>query len=269
MPLPPTGSATASDATRFETRIRPLLLAAVVIALPAAARAATPGVPIIQCDLNGKKVHSDRPIAECANKEQRELNPDGSLKRIIPPTPTADEVAAKEEKDREAKLAFAARNDAVRRDRNLMQRFPDEAAHRKAREKALDELRIAGKVYADRITVLTTDRKKLEDEKYFYENERVHKPLPSQLKQRIDANDALLEAQKSLAQNQVTETARINALYDAELARLRKLWGGAQPGSLGPLPGTQQVAADTAKAAPAPAAVSARTPDTPGKTSLK
>ena len=271
MRLPPTGSATAFEARRLAKRIGPLLLAAAAIALPQSGRAGSPGVPIIQCDLNGKKVTSDRLIPECANKEQRELNADGSLKRIIPPTPTADEIAAKEEKDREAKLELAARSDAVRRDRNLMQRFPDEAAHRKAREKALDELRIAGKIYADRITVLTTDRKKLDDEKQFYENERVHKPLPTQLKQRIDANDALLEAQRSLAQNQVTETARINALYDAELARLRKLWAGAQPGSLGPLPGSQQAAVETAKLPPAPppAAVSARTPDMPGKTTLK
>src|SRR6476646_2779391 len=133
MPMlsPPTGSATAFDATRFGKRIRPLLLAALAIALPQASRAAEPSArPIIQCELNGKKVTSDRLIPECHNKEQRELYPDGSLKRIIPPTPTADELAAKEEKDREAKLEFAARSDAVRRDRNLMQRFPDEAADR-------------------------------------------------------------------------------------------------------------------------------------------
>jgi hypothetical protein len=258
MQLPPTGSVTASDASRFGTRIAPLLLAAVAVTLPQASRAADAGRPIIQCDLNGKKVTSDRLIPECAFKEQRELNPDGSLKRVIPPTPTADELTAKEEKDREAKAEFAARSDAVRRDRNLMQRFPDEAAHRKSREKVLDELRIAGKIYADRIVALTADRKKLDDEKYFYVNERVNKPLPTALKQKIDANEASLEAQKSLEQNNIAETARINALYDAELARLRKLWAGAQPGSLGPLPGT-----------PAPAAVTAQTPDTPSKTTLK
>jgi hypothetical protein len=28
---------------------------------------------------------------------------------------------------------------------------------------------------------------------------------------------------------------RINKLYDTELDRLRQLWGGAQPGSLGPM----------------------------------
>ena len=92
---------------------------------------------------------------------------------------------------------------------------------------------------AARITVLTSDRKKLEDEKQFYVNEQVNKPLPTLLKQKLDANEAALEAQKSLAQNQDSEVARINRLYDAELARLRKLWAGAQPGSLGPLPGPQ------------------------------
>src|SRR5205809_71376 len=97
---PSTGGATASDARRSARAIG-LLLAVVTIAVAPHARAETSGRPIIQCELNGKKVTSDRPIPECVHKEQRELNPDGSLKRVIPPTPTADEVAAKEEKDRE------------------------------------------------------------------------------------------------------------------------------------------------------------------------
>ena len=267
MRLPPTDGATASDALRL-VPYAPLLFVALVLALPLAARAAEPAParPIIRCEINGKKLTSDRLIAECAHKEQRELNPDGSLKRIIPPTPTADELAAKEQQDREAKLQSAAKNDAVRRDRNLMQRFPDEASHRKAREQALAELRIAAKSSSGRIAELQSERKKLEDEKQFYVNDRVSRPLPSQLKQKLDANDASLEAQKSLAQNQAAEMDRINALYDTELERLRKLWGGAQPGSLGPLPGTQQLAA-TVK--PTPATVSARTTDAPGKTTLK
>ncbi len=251
-----------------------------MIVLPEGARAAEPaGRPIIQCELNGKKVTSDRLIPECVHKEQRELNPDGSLKRIVPPTPTADELAAKEEKDREAKLEFAARSDAVRRDRNLMQRFPDEAAHRKARENVLGDLRLAAKISNERIAALLIEKKKLDDEKLFYKNDKVDKPLPTQLKQKIDANDAALDAQNSLAQNQVEETNRINALYDAELVRLKKLWSGAQPGSLGPLPGTAPVAATvkavptpaaaTAKPMPTAAAVTARTVETPGKSTLK
>jgi len=201
---------------------------------------------IFQCELNGKKVTSDRSIPECANKEQRQLNPDGSLYRIVKPTPTPDELEDIERKDRDAKAALAAQNDAVRRDRNLMQRFPNEATHKKARDKALDDLRLAAKSSEARIGLLLIERKKLEEEKQFYVNEQVKKPLPTALKQKLDANEAALEAQKSLAQNQEFEVVRINNLYDIELTRLKKLWAGAQPGSLGPVPGPQTVAAPAA-----------------------
>jgi hypothetical protein len=45
---------------------------------------------------------------------------------------------------------------------------------------------------------------------------------------------------------------RINALYDAELLRLKKLWGGAPAGSLGPLPDTRAPAAAPATSLGAP-----------------
>ncbi len=132
-----------------------------------------------------------------------------------------------------------------------MQRFPNEAEHNKARTKALDDLRVSAKNSEARIALLMVERKKLEDEKQFYVNDRVNKPLPSGLKQKLDANEASLEAQKSLAQNQESEVARINRLYDVELARLKKLWAGAQPGSLGPVPGPQAAAVPLPAAAPA------------------
>jgi len=38
-------------------------------------------------DSKGKKRSSDRPIPECSDREQRVLNKDGSLRRVVPPTP--------------------------------------------------------------------------------------------------------------------------------------------------------------------------------------
>lgn len=197
-----------------------------------------PRIPIYQCiDANGKKITSDRPVRECANAPQSQLNPDGSLNRVVPPPMTDDERADSERRDREAKVAMSAKNDAVRRDRNLMQRFPDEATHRKARMKALDEFSGSVKNYEARIVLLLAEQKKLREEAEFYVP--LKKPLPAKLKQQIDANDASLEAQNGLVQNQQTEIVRINAKYDDELARLKKLWAGAPAGSLGPLPGPQ------------------------------
>lgn len=195
-------------------------------------------------DANGKKITSDRPIPDCKDKEQRELNPDGSVKRIVPPSPTADEKAEQEAREREAIAERAAKNDAIRRDRNLVNRFPDGAAHAKARAMALDDIGNSVRISEARINLLKAERKPLLDEAEFY----VGKTLPSKIKSALDANDASLEAQKSLVQNQQAETVRINALYDAELARLKKLWAGAPPGSLGPLPsGAPASAANSAK----------------------
>ncbi len=245
----------ASEAVALNRSVWLTLVTAssVACAFPMVAAAADsngPRVPIYKCiDANGKAITSDRPMPECANRVHQQLNPDGSLNRIIPPPMTDDERAESERRDREAKVATSAKNDAIRRDRNLMQRFPDEATHRKARAKALDEFSGSVKNYEARIVLLMAEQKKLREESEFYLP--LKKPLPAKLKQQIDANDASLEAQNGLVQNQQTEIVRINALYDAELARLKKLWGGVPAGSLGPLPGPQATtaaAADLVKA---------------------
>ncbi len=184
-------------------------------------------------DASGKKLTSDRPIAECNSREQRVLNADGSVRRVVPPTPTADERADQEARDREAAAERATKLDAIKRDRNLLSRFPDEAAHRKARAAALDDVRKALRVSETRLGLLAAERKPLLNEAEFY----LGKPLPAKLKTQLDANDASIEAQRMLAQNQQGEGVRINKLYDLELERLKKLWGGAQPGSLGSLSG--------------------------------
>jgi hypothetical protein len=197
---------------------------------------------IFSCVLNGKKITSDRPIQDCSAREQRVLNSDGSLNRVLSPSLTIEERGELEKRQREEEEREVARKDAVRRDRNLMQRYPDETAHAKGRAKALDDVRLAVRNSEARIAQLKSERKPLEDEKEFY----VGKPLPTKLKLALDANEASLEAQKTLVQDQQLEVGRINALYDNELLRLKKLWAGAAPGSLGPMPSS----ADASKAAP-------------------
>lgn len=206
-------------------------------------------VPIYSCtDASGKKLTSDRPIPECANREQKLHNADGSLRRIVPPTPTADERAEAEAAERRAATERAAQQEAVRRDRSLLLRFPNEAVHRRAREAALDDVRKAVRTSEERLKVLAAERKPLLDEAEFYAG----RALPAKLRQALDANDASVEAQRVLVQNQQTEVARINAVFDIELERLKRLWAGAMPGSMGAL--GAPVAPATAASAPRKAA---------------
>ena len=180
-------------------------------------------------DANGKRLTADRPLRECATRDQRVLNPDGSVKKVLSPALTAEESAQQEARDRAAATARSAQQDAVRRDRNLTNRFPTEEAHAKARADALNDVRKAVQSSERRMAVLATERKPLMSEAEFY----VGKPLPLKLKQALDANDATTEAQRTLIQNQQVEVVRINALYDAELMRLRRLLAGAPAGSMG------------------------------------
>ena len=210
------------------------------------AGAGTASAAIYSCiDATGKKLTSDRPIAECATREQRVLNPDGSVRRVIPPTLTADERAEQEARERQIAVERAQQQDALRRDRNLMVRFPNEASHDKARNAALDDVRAALQRSERRLADLAAERKPLIDEAEFYRN----RPMPAKLKQQLESNDTAVDAMRVLVQNQQAEIVRINGLFDLELDRLRKLWAGAAPGTLGaigPSPTASAVAKKTA-----------------------
>lgn len=183
-------------------------------------------------DDQGRRLTSDRPIAACSAKEQQILNTDGSVRGIHPPTLTAEEKAAVEARERKASAERMARIEDTRRDKNLLARYPNEAAHRKAREAALESVRLAIKATEERMKVLQAERKPLDNEVEFYKG----KPLPPKLRAQIEANDTAVEAQKEATASQQAELERVNRIYDTELARLQRLWAGAAPGSMGPLP---------------------------------
>ncbi|MFT7775921.1 hypothetical protein [Roseateles sp.] len=212
-------------------RILPVA-AALLVAGSTLAQDGAPGRGIYTCTTaDGRKLTSDRPIPECTAREQRMLNPDGSHRSTLPPFLSPEERATKDAADRRAAAERIAQQDAVRRDRTLMLRYPNEASHQRARNTALDDSNKAMRLSERRIKDLTSERKPLLDEAEFYKG----KPLPAKLKQSLDANDASIEAQQVLIENQKAELVRINARFDAELTRLRKLWAGAAPGSLPPL----------------------------------
>ncbi|MDC8770006.1 hypothetical protein [Roseateles albus] len=192
---------------------------------------------------DGRRLTSDRPISDCSAVEQRVLNADGSLRSVLPAAMSPEQRAANEARERKLAAERLAQLDAVRRDRNLMMRYPDEAAHQRARASSLDDANKARLISERRVKDLALERKPLMDEAEFYKG----KPLPAKLKQQMDANDAAVDAQKQLIENQKAELVRIGSRYDLELQRLKRLWAGAAPGSLG---NSSNGPADAAASAP-------------------
>lgn len=209
------------------------LFAGALFSAAALAQTAAPAGIYTCIDDKGRRLTADRPIPECSGREQQVLNRDGSRRTTLPPTLTAEERAEQEARERAAAEARATQADAVRRDRNLVARYPNEASHNRAREAAIDTVKLAMKATEMRLHELAAERKPLREEAEFYQG----KPLPPKLRAAIDANEASVEAQRSAQGNQEAELGRINKIYDAELERLRRLWAGAPAGSLGPLVG--------------------------------
>lgn len=219
-------------------RAQPLILTVVLIVMATVSGAAdVPAVPqgkgIFTCrDKHGNPILRDRPIAECLDSGQDERNNDGSPRRQLTPPPTPDEAAARDADAQRQREAKAARAEAVRFDRLLLVRHPDEAAHERARQVALDVSRGAMKGSEQRLEELQVERRRLDQEAEFYKG----RSMPDKLRQDIANNTAAVNAQRQSMANQTSEMQRINQKYDAERERLRKLWKGAEPGSVGPVP---------------------------------
>lgn len=214
------------------------LLASAALAQPTAGQ-------VFTCtDGAGRNHTSDRLIAACMDREQRVLAKDGTLIRVVPPQLTADERTEREAREKRIAAEKQARAEAVRRDRLLLERYPNPASHEKARESALDDTRAAIRLSQARVAELARERKPLDEEAEFYKG----KALPPKLKQQIDANDAAAAAQRDVQAQQRADMERIGKRFDEELALLKRLWGGAAPGI-----SYQPVAAVVEPAAPAKA----------------
>ncbi|WP_418321277.1 DUF4124 domain-containing protein [Piscinibacter sakaiensis] len=194
----------------------PLIIASMLVLLAHPASAA-----IYTCtDKNGRKHTADRPIEACLEVDQRVLNPDGSLQRIVPAAMSPRERIDAERREREAARERMARDEAIKRDRLLLRRYPTPASHEQARAEALRLVHDAVQLTQRRVEELQQARKPLEETAATFAG----KPLPGDLKQKLNANDAMLKAQQSLVQNQNLEVARINAVFDKEAERLRPMW---------------------------------------------
>lgn len=190
-------------------------------------------------DAKGRNLTADRPIADCMDREQRELTPSGTVKRKIGPILTAAELAAEEEKVRRAAEERNRLAEEKKRERALLVRYPNKATHDKERLTALMAADEAIAAARKSTSELSAQRKKLNVELEFY-NDDLSK-VPAQLKREIEENQHHAQAQQRFIANQDNEKKRINARFDQELAKLRQLW-------------TQQAGAAMVGAAPASAA---------------
>ncbi|MBS0455565.1 MAG: DUF4124 domain-containing protein [Proteobacteria bacterium] len=204
-------------------------LALLTCTLPAQAQqqqrgdAAASSAGIYSCvDSRGRTITADRPIADCSDREQRELNPSGTVKRKVDPTLSAREQAERDEKDRQAQQAALRAQEERRRERALLIRYPTPAAHDRERADALAQIDAVIQAARKRVGELAQDRKKVDEELEFYSKDISR--APASLKRELDDILQSVAVQNRFIADQEDEKKRVNARFDDERVRLSKLW---------------------------------------------
>lgn len=201
------------------------LAAALVLCLwvgSAGAQGAKSGGIFSCVDGQGRRLTSDRPIPECLDREQRELGGSGVVRRVVPPSYTAEERAQLEAKRRAEELQRAQASEEKRRDRALLVRYPNRAVHDKERADALAQIDEVIAAVNKRQEALTRQRQEIDTELEFYQSDV--KKAPSWLQRKLEDNQQQTQIQARFLTDQAQEKRRINARFDEELAKLRALW---------------------------------------------
>jgi vacuolar-type H+-ATPase subunit I/STV1 len=188
---------------------------------------------MFSCVANGRTYSADRPPAECANSEIRELNRDGSVRRVIPRPLTVEEQRARalEAKQRidEEERQLAQR----RRDRSLLEAYANDGEIEAARRKSLENAEQIIRRSQERTASLAQDKRRLDDEAEFYKKREV----PDSLKRAYALNQQAASAEDKILAEARGEVARVNERFDAEKKRFRELLAlGARPVQRNPEP---------------------------------
>lgn len=194
---------------------------AALISTAASAQAVIPGV--YTCvDAKGRKLTADRPIPECTDREQKVLNPSGTVKARVGPNLTAQERAEIEQKERRE---IEERNRAIdekRRDRALLTRYPNKTVHDQERVQALSQIGVVIQAAKTRLEELIKQRVAVDQEMEFYKKDPA--TAPAYLRRQLEENIQSQTVQRRFIGEQDGEINRVNARFDDELVRLRQLW---------------------------------------------
>ena len=191
-----------------------------------------PAGSIYTCvDGRGRRITADRPIPECLDREQRELSSTGTTKRQIGPSLSENERAAAEAQQRKE---AEERNRVVedrRRERVLLARYPDKAAHDVERAASMQQIDEVVLVAEKQIADLQRQRKALDAEMEFYKKDPNKAPMT--LRRKIGELDEGVEEQKRVIAAQDGERKRIHQRFDAELVVLKRLWEAQRAANAG------------------------------------
>ncbi len=201
---------------RFRSALLPLLPLALGMLLawqPILARA-----DIYVCRTSsGVMMTTDHLSTDCLRYGGKQLNADGSVRRLILTPQQQNEQDAQARQQRDAREQQRRQQ---REQRALLTRFPDRASLAQALRNELQTPQSLIASARQRLARLTANVKALNQEAQFYPNGH----YPPDLRGKFDENKVLSEQERGLIAGQEHEIEQIRAQYAAMLPQLKALW---------------------------------------------
>jgi hypothetical protein len=159
------------------------------------------------------------------DRDQRVLGNSGVELRRVGPTLTDNERAELDAQRRRDQAEQRRMREERSRDKALITRYPNQAAHDAERAEAISQVDQVISVARQRQQELQTRRTALNAEMEFYRKDPAK--APASLRRQLDENTASQEEQQRFVQQQDQEKRRIQERFDAELQQLRQLWAAS------------------------------------------
>jgi len=218
------------------------LLCAAALAGPAAAQQT--GKLYKYVDANGKVVYTDKLPPGAAGRPNEQLNNQGTVTKRNEGALTPEQQAAQEVERKRRLEEDVASKEEKRKNMALLNTYSSEQDIAEARGRALKANADAVEEAQRKVADAQKRQQELAAEAEFYKK----KPMPAQLKQDIQVNDAAIASHNELLDKKKKEIEAINAKYDEDLRRYRALVkSGMAPTA--PAPAAAPVTAAAPKAA--------------------
>lgn len=184
-------------------------------------RAASSG--IYTCiDASGVRITADRPIPQCADREQRVLSPSGLELKRVGPALSEVEMAQRLEERRLQQLTQQRAKEMLRRDQSLLARYPNRESHEAQRQLGLQQVDALLTMSYQRLGSLEAAEHEVRESLAAYTQK--HEKAPLRLLTRQEEVARELADLKAQIASQEADKRRIQARFDEELQRLVPLW---------------------------------------------
>jgi hypothetical protein len=175
---------------------------------------------------SGRRIDSDRPPPECADRTIKVMRLDGTPMPSIEPPPTSEERKKRELEEKRRIEEDELKLQQKRSDRSLLETYGTVEEIEAHRRRFLSDLQVNIERGSKQKSELQRERKKLDDETEFF-NKR---ELPEKLKRQLAANNEMMKSQDKMIADMNAEKARVNARFDQLAKRFRELVeAGATP----------------------------------------